>query len=244
VEAPRPLPLAVFVYPGGIPPTGEVHRFVPEIDMVVSAHLLAARGFAVLRPDMPWPAEPRHSPLRAIASLVLPAVDAAVAAGWADAGRVAAVGQSYGGYAVLALLVGTDRFRAGVASSPVADLISFYGEGRLRPGGVVEPSWQDWAESGQGEMGAPPWEQPERYVANSPVFHLPRVGAPLLLLAGGRSPADLRQSVEVFCGLRRLGKTAELVTYAGGRHLPHAAEARSFRDAADRVCGWLDMHLR
>lgn len=243
LDAPRPLPLVVFVYPGAILPTDERHKFIPEIDMVVSAHLLAARGYAVLRPDMPWPAEPRHAPMRAIADLVVPAVDEAVRRGWADPSRVAAVGHSYGGYAVLALLVATSRFRAGVASAPVADLVSFYGEGRMRPGGVVDPVWQDWAESGQGEMGGPPWEHPERYVANSPVFQLHRIGAPVLLLAGGRSSEDVRQAVEVFSGLRRLGREAELVTYAEGRHLPGAAAPRYFRDVADRICGWLGRHL-
>jgi dipeptidyl aminopeptidase/acylaminoacyl peptidase len=113
----------------------------------------------------------------------------------------------------------------------------------LRAGRVVDPLWQDWAENGQGEMGGPPWEQPERYVVNSPVFQLHRIGAPLLLLAGGRSPGDVRQAVEVLSGLGRLGKEAELVTYAAGGHLPGEAGPRCFRDVAERVCGWLGRHL-
>lgn len=242
-ERPSALPLVVFVYPGAILPTDEAHKFVPEIDMVVSAHLLAARGYAVLRPDMPWPAEPRHAPMQAIADLVVPGIDEAVRQGWADPARVAVVGHSYGGYAVLALLAATTRFRAGIASAAIGDLVSFYGEARLRAGGVVEPLWQDWAENRQGEMGGPPWEHPERYVANSPVFQLPRMSAPVLLLAEGRNGGDLRQAAEVFTGLQRLGKEVVMVTYQKARHLPSAAEPRYFRDIAERVCDWLTRHL-
>ena len=210
--------------------------------MVLSAHLLAARGYAVLRPDMPWPAEPRHAPAQAIADLVLPAVDEAVRLGWADGERLAAVGHSYGGYAVLALLAGTPRFRAGVASAPIADLAALYGEAVLR-GGDVQPLWQDWAERGQGEMGGAPWEQPDRYIDNSPAFRLDHVRTPVLLLAGGRSPTDVRQAVQAFSGLKRLGREAELAIYPDGGHVPGAAEPRYARDVADRVCAWLDRHL-
>ena len=181
--------------------------------------------------------------MEAVANLVIPALDEAVRRGWADPDRVAAIGHSYGGYAVLALLAGTNRFRAGIASAPVANLASFYGEGEFR-GGQLVAHWQEWAESGQGEMGGPPWEHPERYVANSPVFRLHQIRAPLLLLAGKQSSVDIRQAVEVFSGLQRLGREAELVLYEDGRHLPGEATPANARDVADRVLGWLARYLR
>ena len=58
---------------------------------------------------------------------VLPAVDAAVARGVADPEHVAVSGASFGGYAVLALITQTKRFRAATAYTPVSDRASLYG---------------------------------------------------------------------------------------------------------------------
>ena len=101
-----------------------------------------------------------------------------------------------------------------------------------------------WCETGQGGMGAPPWERPERYVVNSPVFALDRIHTPLLLLAGDRDPGvPWSQSGEVYVGLNRLGRTCELAVYRGEGHTVRGWQETNRRDAVTRILRWLDTHL-
>jgi len=97
-----------------------------------------------------------------------------------------------------------------------------------------------WAEDGQGRMGAPPWQVPERYIQNSPVFYLDRVQTPLLISQGGMDVSPF-QSDEIFVGLRRLGKNVVYVRY---ENEGHGIEHYSNRiDYWNRVIDWFASHL-
>jgi dipeptidyl aminopeptidase/acylaminoacyl peptidase len=68
-------------------------------------------------------------------------------------------------------------------------------------------------------MGGTPWQFRDRYLENSPTFHLDRVETPLLIVQGGIDntvPPFLAD--EVFVGLRRLGKKVVYAKYAGEDH--------------------------
>src|SRR3546814_14540422 len=41
-------------------------------------------------------------------------------------------------------------------------------------------------ETSQGGMGAPPWDDPERYLRNSPLMHVKAIETPIMLLSGDR----------------------------------------------------------
>jgi len=109
---------------------------------------------------------------------------------------------------------------------------------------LLGASWAiAWAEEGQGRMGGSPWEFPERYIENSPIFYLDRVQTPLLIVHGtldrGMSSS---LSDEIFVGLRRLGKEVTYAKYKGEGHgfLAFANQV----DFCNRIIAWFDEHLK
>jgi dipeptidyl aminopeptidase/acylaminoacyl peptidase len=97
-----------------------------------------------------------------------------------------------------------------------------------------------WAEQGQGHMGGPPWEFPDRYVKNSPVFYFDKIQTPLLINQGGMDMYPF-ESDAVFVGLRRLGKNVVYVRY---ENEGHGIELYTNRvDYWNRLIEWFDSHL-
>ncbi|MGI8912802.1 MAG: alpha/beta hydrolase family protein [Chloroflexota bacterium] len=228
------VPLLVEVY-GGSMGSDLVHRFGGG-QAVVHPQLLAAAGYALLLPDMPM--APRD-PLRQLPGLVLPAVSKVVELGIADPERVGVLGNSYGGYCTLGLLVQTGRFRAAVANAGFYDLVGAYTA--LRDNGNA--AWLGWAESGQGRMGGTLWEKRDAYIENSPLFYLDRVTTPLLLTCGTEDIVPKAQPEAVFAGLRRLGKPVVLAEYEREDHWPGMWSDAAYRDLWERVVRWFGEHL-
>ena len=225
-------PLIVWVY-GGSMLSGNVNRYGAAGIEHHNMQLLSSRGYAVLLPDTPLRV---GTPMQDLAKTVLPAVDKAIEMGIVDSEKLGIMGISYGGYSTLALIVQTARFKAAVMDVGLANLSSHYGV--LLKNGT--PLGVGWAEEGQGRMGGPPWEFPDRYVKNSPVFYLDKIQTPLLINQGGMDVTPF-QSDEVFVGLRRLGKKAVYVRY---ENEGHGIEFYSNRvDYWNRVIEWFDSHL-
>jgi dipeptidyl aminopeptidase/acylaminoacyl peptidase len=193
----------------------------------------ASHGYAVLYPDAPMGV---GSPLEDLAAAVLPGVDAAIAQGYAEEGRLAVMGQSYGAYCVFGLITLTNRFQAAVASAGCGNLFSVYSD--FRTDGAAPAV--EALESGWGLMGGSPWEQRDRYIANSPFFYLDKVKTPVLLTTGDHDFCR-HWTEEMFVGLRRLGKEAELVCYEGEGHVPQRPENAT--DFYQRRLAWLQKYL-
>jgi dipeptidyl aminopeptidase/acylaminoacyl peptidase len=240
----HPCPTVLSVYPGGFGSEGMHHIGAAT---VLPHQLLAALGFAVLAVDIPY--DPRvDDPVAVTVEAALPAAEEAVRLGYADPDRLAIAGGSLGGYAVLSTIVRTTRFRAAIAVSGVADLVSNYGSMLGSDRGPLEDDGEHWgpvfSESGQLGMGGPPWERPLRYVHNSPLFFLDRIQTPLLLIAGAKDPAvPWTQWGEVFVGMRHLGKRCTLLLYPEGGHGIGTLPEPEQRDAAERVIAFLAEHL-
>lgn len=223
------VPLVVEVY-GGRDGAAALHDFDR------TRQLLATHGFAVLVPDIPLEA---GAPARGHVEAAVPGVDRVVDLGLADPDRIGVFGHSYGGYGTLVLLARTDRFAAGVASASHGDMAGMFG--RLPLDGT---SRTRWAVSGQGRMGATPWEDPTAYVENSPLFRLDRIRAPLLLLHGAEdrnTPVHLAGAT--FTGLRHLGRTVVLARYEGEDHWWGDWSLPNQLDYWTRVLEWFDEHL-
>jgi dipeptidyl aminopeptidase/acylaminoacyl peptidase len=230
-------PLIVYVY-GGSLLSEHVNQFGFGESGIDNMQLFSTRGYAVLFVDMPLVL---GTPMRDIASSVLPAVNKVIDLGIANPDRIGVMGQSYGGYSVLALLVQTQRFRAAIARGAQGDLISTYG--LMNPEGY--PTLVAWAEYGQGRMGGTPWQFRDRYIDNSPVFFLDRVQTPLLLIQGGSdNTVPPSEAEEIFVGLRRLGKEVIYAKYSGEGHYEGDWSVSNRIDYLQRVLSWFGSHLK
>jgi dipeptidyl aminopeptidase/acylaminoacyl peptidase len=207
------VPLVVWVY-GGANGSTNVNRFgLVGQDATSNMQVLATRGYGVLFPDAPL-REGRVT--EDLLRTVMPGVDAAIDQGYADPDRLAVMGQSFGAYNVLSLLVHTDRFKAAVISAAVVhpDLFSAYAE--MGVDGMATSAW--YYESGQGRMGGTPWQYPDRYRENSPFFLFDRIQTPLLI-GQGEKDGRLIASDAVFVALQRLGKKVEYRIYENEGHV-------------------------
>jgi len=235
------LPLIVIPYPGTVqgetPPAGfSLAAFEPEF----GAALLAAHGYAVLEPSLPVGA---GEPVDDIPAGLRPALAEALGTGRIDPGRIGVLGHSYGGYTALLLATELPCLRSVVASGSISDLSAFYGalDPRLKldfAEGLQTTYPFAWAEAGQGRMGVPPWQDPARYVRNSPFYRLDRVTAPILLLHGEFDPLPVQQSERTYAALYRLGKDVRLVRSYGEGHVP--ASPGTIRELWRETLAWLD----
>ncbi len=235
-EPGRRYPLIVVVY-GGSTVSNLLNRFGFHVAPVENLHLFATRGYALLLADSKLKV---GTPMVDLLKSVMPGVDRAIDLGVADAGRVGIMGHSYGGYSTLALVAQSSRFKAAVMRGGMGDLVGGYGQ--LAPDGTNYGL--PWAESGQGRMGGSPWEYRERYLENSPFYHLDRVETPLLIIHGATDdavPSFLAD--EVFTGLRRLGKTVTYAKYAGEGHWEGEWSYANQVDYLTRVFAWFDRYL-
>lgn len=242
----RRYPTLFWVYEGyrveGIEP---IFYLDPRMSGIYNLQLYAAQGYVVVLPSMPL--EKRENVYAQATDGVLPALDKVIALGIADPDRIGVMGQSFGGYSVLALLSQTKRFRAGVAVAGLSDIASNYETfdptARGYPGIEHEKS-DNWAEAGQFGMTAPPWVDPEAYTRVSPLSYVSKVDTPLLIIHGDD---DIRggpsQAERFFYALYGQGKTAQLVRYGGESHGLEQSPA-NIRDIHARMMRWFDTYLK
>jgi dipeptidyl aminopeptidase/acylaminoacyl peptidase len=132
-----------------------------------------------------------------------------------DPKRLGLQGQSWGGYQTAQLITMTNRYAAAMAGAPVGNMFSAYGG--IRWGSGYSRQFQ--YEHSQSRIGKTIWEAPDLYIENSPVFHLPKVQTPLLIMHNDQDGAvPWYQGVELYTGLRRLGKPVWLLNYNGDDH--------------------------
>lgn len=132
-----------------------------------------------------------------------------------DSTRMGLQGQSWGGYQTAQLITMTTRYRAAMAGAPVSNMFSAYGG--IRWGSGLNRQFQ--YEKTQSRIGKTIWEAPELYVENSPLFHLPNVKTPLLIMHNdGDGAVPWYQGIELFTAMRRLGKPCWLLNYNDDDH--------------------------
>lgn len=246
----HPPPLVVLPYPGrayGQPPDLFALREGGEAQR---AAVLTGQGFAVLIPSLP--SDPgAGGPGVGLARRLLDIVDVAAAGAGAgepgfDPSRLALWGFSFGGYGALAVATETSRFRAVIAQAPITDLFSKHGDtaplSLAWPEAGLSQAWTaGWTEDLQGDMRAPPWRAPERYLRNSPALRADRIESPVLLLHGDLDTIPIGQSEEMFTALFRQGKDARFVAYLGESHV--FASPGNIRHAYAEALAWLACHL-
>ncbi len=171
--------------------------------------VLAAKGFAVLRPNYRGSIGYGNAAYRDIVGGyfrhmhldVMTGVDALIARGIADPDRLVVTGWSAGGHLVNKLITFTDRFKAASSGAGVANWISMYGQSDSRSNRTVY-------------FGGTPWQKDapiEVYWDNSPIKDVANVKTPTLFFAGENDArVPLAQSEEMFRALRSNGVPSHL----------------------------------
>lgn len=184
------------------------------VTSINNMHVLSTRGYALLTPDMPLR---QGTQLKDVYRSVMPAVDAAIAQGFVDPGRLAVMGYSFGAYTAIGLVEQTDRFQAvsvnGVSMFP--DLFTDYLLAAQRYSAGNPSFYDDIAPYGLG-MNGNPWQHRERYVDNSISTFFDKVDTPLLMAQGTLD--GLHSSDVIFGALRALGKDVEYRIYRNEDH--------------------------
>jgi len=135
--------------------------------------------------------------------------------GFVDPQRVGIQGHSWGGYQIAYMITQTNMFRAVEAGAAVDDM--FGGYGGIRWGTGMSRAFQ--YEKTQSRIGVPPWENPARYVENSPLFWIEKIHTPYLTMANDEDDAvPWQQGIQFFTAMRRLGKEAYMFVYNGEKH--------------------------
>ena len=217
---PKGLPLIV------LPHGGPAARDTREFDWWAQA--LASRGYAVLQVNFRGSAGFGIDFMRAgygqwgrkMQIDLSDGVRHLTGLGLVDAKRVCIVGASYGGYAALAgVTLDADVYRCGVSVAGIADLRRF----------------SSWLKTNNGRASARYFD---RFIGAensrdptmtevSPVAHLDRIAAPVLLIHGKDDTiVPLDQSQLMAEAMKKAGKSVELVVLQGEDHWLSTGETR------------------
>lgn len=204
--------------------------------------MAAARGYAVFYPNY------RGSTGRGLEFVMSSQADAAgrefddivdgvdhlIALGIADPSRIGVTGGSYGGYATAWMSTYySDRFAAGVMSVGISNNLSKWGTSDI-PNELYLVHSREWM-----------WDNWQKYLERSPIYHVDRAQTPLLILHGAQ---DTRvhpgQSLELYRHLvvRRPDVPVRLILYPGEGH--GNVRSASRLDYTLRMIGWFDAYLQ
>jgi dipeptidyl aminopeptidase/acylaminoacyl peptidase len=205
-SAEKPAPLVAFVHGGPLGSWNSWHwRW--------NAHILVARGYAVIGPDpaislgygqamiqrgwVDWGAAPFTD--------VMTAIDGALERPDLDASRTALMGGSFGGYMANWVAGHTDRFRAIVTHASLWDLRGFHG---------TTDTGAEW----EFEMGDP-YRDPSRYIRESPSEHIAEIRTPMLVIHGEQDfRVPVSEALRLWTDLRRHGVAAKFLYFPDENH--------------------------
>jgi dipeptidyl aminopeptidase/acylaminoacyl peptidase len=214
-----------------------LHNYIaPTGRNVINPTHYVSNGYLVFEPDIYY--EIGHPGPSAMKSIV-PGVQMLLQRGYVDPKGLGLQGQSWGGYQTSYIITQTSMFSAAMAGATVANMTSAYGG--IRWGSGLNRSMQ--YENGQSRIGKSLWEAPQLYIENSPLFHLDRVTTPLLMMHNDQDDAvPWYQGIEMFVGMRRLGKEVYMVNYNNDVHNP--ASRANQKDIAMRMQQFFDNKLK
>jgi dipeptidyl aminopeptidase/acylaminoacyl peptidase len=198
----------------------------------------ASNGYLVFMPDVVFEfGRPGTSSLDVITSATQKVIDL----GYADPEKIGLQGHSWGGYQSSFILTQTDLFSTVVTGAPPTNLTSFYnniyGSSGTNHHGIME--------IGQVRMGrgVTPWTHREMYQRENPMFYVPDIEIPFMILHGTDDGAvDWMQGLEFYNAARRMGKEVVLLSYPGeGHHLGREANQVDFQI---RMKEWFDHYVK
>lgn len=196
-----------------------------------------SNGYILFVPDIPYViGYPGQSCYNAVVSGTYSLLDRY---SFIDKDRIGLDGQSWGGYQIAWLVTQTDLFACAYAGAAVSNMISAYGGIRWESG--MSRMFQ--YEHTQSRIGGTLWEKPIHFIENSPIFFVPKINTPLLLMnndADGAVP--WYQGIEFITALRRLDKPAWMLSYNDEAH--NLVKRPNKKDISIRKMQFFDHYLK
>jgi len=193
--------------------TDQIHDFnsLKTSNVTLNISWFTSNGYIVFRPDIKYViGHPGESALKVVES----AVRFLTKMQFIDSTKMGIQGASFGGYEVNYIITHSSLFAAASSACGLSNLTNAYNS--LFEGGGAS----NWLfETNQIRIGATLWERPDLYLENSPIFYLQNVTTPLLITHNKEdNHVPWEQSVQLFLGLRRLGKEVWMLQYDGDGH--------------------------
>ena len=212
-------------------------NYVPQPSWsIINIPFYVSRGYVVFVPDIFYTS---GLPGQSAYNCIVSGAESLTKYPWIDKDNMAIQGQSWGGYQVAWLITRTNMFKCAGAGAPVSNMTSAYGGIRWESG----MSRQFQYEQTQSRIGKDLWNGLELYMENSPLFRLPNVQTPVLIMHNDNDGAvPWYQGIEMFMGLRRLGKPAWLLEYNNEAH--NLRERRNRKDLTIRLQQFFDHYLK
>ncbi|UOR16188.1 alpha/beta hydrolase family protein [Qipengyuania aquimaris] len=162
---------------------------------------------------------------------LLAAVDAAVAAGYADPDNLFVTGGSGGGILTAWMVGKTDRFAAAASNKPVINWTTMALAADAYP--FFARYW----------MKGMPWENPEGYWARSPLAAADKINTPTLVLVAAEDYRTPRFEAEQFYGALKLrGVDTALLVTPGGSHGDTTMSPSQLGAKTSAVVAWFDKY--
>ncbi len=215
-----------------------LYRYQPPqpIRSALNIPMYCSRGFVVLVPDIQYKI---GYPAQGAYDYIVSGMRHVVKMGIGDSTKLGIQGHSWGGIQVAQLITMTNLFKAAWSGAPVANMTSAYGG--IRWGTGLNRQFQ--YEKTQSRIGATLWERPDLYIKNSPLFALPKVKTPLVILHNDADDAvPWYQGIELFTAMRRLGKQVWMLNYNGEPH--GIMERKNRKDYQERMLNFFEWQLK
>lgn len=216
-----------------------LHSYIPPTPTGsrLNVSFFVSRGYIVFSPDIHYtigyPAQSAYD------YVVSAAKDLIAKNKWIDGANIGIQGQSWGGIQVAQLVTMTDMFKAAWSGAPVANMTSAYGG--IRWEGGINRQFQ--YEKTQSRIGATLWEKQNLYILNSPLFHVPKIKTPMVIMANDADGAvPWYQGIELFTAMRRLNKKVWMLNYNGEAH--NLVERKNKKDIQIREQQFFDWLLK
>ncbi len=148
-----------------------------------------------------------------------------------DGSKVGCIGASYGGFTTMLLQSQTDIFTCAISHAGISSLSSYWGEGYWGVGYSTNATGDSY-----------PWNRKDIYVDQSPLFNADKINTPLLLLHGSvDTNVPLGESLQLWAGLKILGKPVEMVQVEGENH--HILVYSKRIEWHNAIMAWFDKWL-